>query len=236
MKRKFDLIPPLLFVFLFAPIFIVRAENSVRDARQQIRKEVIQEQKEQVKERTQTILERAKDIVKKNMKRQLKADLVSIAGNVLTVQKDQETYTINTTEKTQLKRKFGAEASLAEFSPKDKLLIIGKKVSEREIDATYIRNMSIQRRFIVFNGVVTKKSDNSITIKTVARGEQTVYVSSATTYMEKNKKISFSDIQIGNKVIVKGELWDRSTSKIDAKSILQFPAKQISPTPTSAAR
>jgi hypothetical protein len=241
MKNKLNSLFLLSFVFLFIPVF-VRAESPTRGAlRQQIRNELIQEKKEEVKEKTLNVLERAKNIVKEKIKKQIKGDLVSIAGSILTVKKDQTTFTVNTTEKTELKRKFGANASLAEFSPNDKLLIIGNRVknsdgtlSASEIDASYIRNMSIQRRFIVFTGVVEAKQDSIITLKTVGRGTQSVYTTTATKYLEKNKDISLSSIVVGDRIIVKGELWDRANDKIDAKSIMKLPVKPLSPTPTLA--
>lgn len=212
------------------------AQSPTRGILRELRKEVVQEKKEQVRENTKNILEQVKNIIKEKIKKQLKGVLVSISGNVLTVKKDENSYTVNVTSKTELKRKFGAASSLDEFNPNDQLLIIGNRkknsdgtLSTSEIDASYIRNMSIQRRFAVFNGKVLSISTNSFVIQTKSRGTQTVYTSTQTQYKEKNAAITFADIHIGDNLIVKGELWDRVNEKIDAKTVLKL-ANPVKPT------
>lgn len=219
---------------------LAHAELGIREIKKEkIRREVVQDTKVEVREETKNLLERAKDMVKEKMKRQIKGTLVSITGTVLMVQKDQTTFTVNTTDKTEFKRKFGAVSSLSEFSPNDQLLIIGNRIkntdgtlSSNEIEASYIRNMSIQRRFAVFIGEVTAKTESTLTLKTGGRGVQTVYVSTNTKYSEKNKTISFADILVGDKILVKGELWDRVNERIDAKSVLKLNFKKPSITPS----
>jgi hypothetical protein len=50
---------------------------------------------------------------------------------------------------------------------------------------------------------------------------------------DKNTPIEFADLKTGDRVIVKGELWDRANTKIDAKRIIRLPAKP-SPSATTA--
>jgi len=244
-----------LSVFLIGIFFIARgtsAELSIGGVLREQRKELIQEKIQNIKEinikevreNTKSLLEQAKNIIKGKIKKHLKGQVVTISGNTLTVQKDNTSNTVLVTDKTILKRKFGAPSTLSEFSPNDMLIIIGNRVkksdstlSSTEIEASYIRNMSIQRRFAVFTGEVTAKSSNTVTLKTTGRGTQTVYVTSSTQYKERNKAITFTDIQIGDRIVVKGELWNRVSAKIDAKTILklnfQKPSPSVTPSPSA---
>lgn len=223
-------------VLMIVQLFVVQvsqAQIPTRGILRDLKKELIQDKKEIVKEKTQNILEQVKDVIKEKIRKHIKGKLTAITGNVLTVQQGQTNLTISTTDKTEFKRKFGGTSSLSEFSLNDQLIIIGnKKADSTEIEASYVRNMSIQRRFAVFVGEVTTKSSNALTLKTESRGIQTVIISSDTTYKEKNKTITFTDIQIGDKILVKGELWDRVNDKIDAKAILKLTTKNLTPTPT----
>lgn len=232
-------------VFLIGVFFVVRitsAEVSVGGVLRDQKKELIQEKiqnKKDIRENTKGLLEQAKDVIKEKIKKQLKGQLVTISSNTLTVKKDDKSYTVLVTDKTELKRKFGASSTLSEFSPNDTLIIIGNRVknsdstlSATEIEASYIRNMSIQRRFAVFTGEVTAKSSTTLTLKTTGRGTQTVYVTSSTQYKERNKAITFADIQIGDKIVVKGELWDRVNEKIDAKTIMKLSSQKSTPSVT----
>jgi hypothetical protein len=205
----------------------------LKDQVREVKREVVQEEKK-------NILEEVKKVIREKIKKQIKGKLITIAGSTLTVQNDKTIYTVTTTSATQLKRRFGADSTLGEFSPNDELLVIGNRkkntdgtLSSTDIEASYIRNMSIQRRFAVFNGEVLTVSSNMLTLKTKSRGTQTVYISSKTQFKEKNTSLLFTDIQVGDNLIVKGELWDRATDKIDAKSILKLANKKsITPLPT----
>ncbi|MFZ2206043.1 MAG: hypothetical protein WA061_03665 [Microgenomates group bacterium] len=178
------------------------------------------------------LLEQAKDMIKRSIKKQLKGTLVTIAGSTLTVEKNGESYTINTAEDTELRSKFGAESRLSDFNPKDTLIILGKQTSSGEIDASYIRNLTMQRRTAVFVGEVIEKADNTLTVKTVGRGNITVHISSVVRYTEQKNTITYSDIEIGNKIIIRGELWNRESSNIDARIILKIASHKPTPAPT----
>lgn len=225
------------FMMMVALLFVTHVSYAQTSLKKELREQVKEVVKENRKEERNNIIEQAKNIIKEKIKKQIKGKLVTIEGSNLTVQKDQTTYTVATTNKTELKRKFGADSSLGEFSVNDQLLIIGNRVknadgtvSNTNMEATYIRNMSIQRRFAVFNGKVTGISSNSFTIQTQSRGSQTVTVSSTTQYKERNVSILFSDIKIGDNLIVKGELWNRDNNKIDAKTIIKLTS--LKPTQT----
>lgn len=227
------------FLLLIAALSVVQislAQFPTRAIPRELKKEMVQENKEVVKEKTRNILEQAKDVIREKIKKQIKGKLTVIVGNILTIQNNQTTFTVTTTDKTELKRRFGAASALSEFKPNDQLLVIGNRkrntdgtLSSTDIEASYIRNMSIQRRFAVFNGEVKSITGNTITLQTKSRGLQTVNVSSATQYMEKNVSITLSNLAVGDNLIVKGELWDRVNDIIDAKMILRL-TKRVSTT------
>ena len=242
----------MLFVLigLLSLTQIVQAEaptrGVLREQKKEIKKEIVKEKKEIIqekkiedKEKSKNIIEQAKNAIKENIKKQIKGTLVTKNGTTLSVQKDQTTYTVITTDATQLKRKFGADSSLSEFSVNDELLIIGNKkkntdgtVSRTEIEASYIRNMSIQRRFAVFNGEVSGITDKTITLQTKGRGTQTINILEKTLIKEKNVTILFSSLKVGDNLIIKGELWDRVSNTVDAGTILKLNKKSPSITPT----
>ncbi len=225
------------FLLLMTVLFVVQislAQSPTRATLRELKREMVQENKEVVREKTRNILDQAKDMIREKIKKQIKGKLTTIVGNILTIQNDQTTFTVTTTDKTELKRRFGAASDLSEFKPNDQLLVIGNRkrnadgtLSNTDIEASYIRNMSIQRRFAVFNGEIKNIVGNTITLQTKSRGLQTVNVSSATQYREKNESITLSKLTVGDNLIVKGELWDRVNDIIDAKTILRL-AKRAS--------
>lgn len=214
----------LLILALFG-VGGVRAEMRVPPMKR-IEKQVIPKKIEK------NLLEKAKDMIKRSIKKQLKGTLVTIAGSTLTVEKNGETYTINTTEDTELRSKFGGESQISDFNPKDTLIILGKQTDLGEIDASYIRNLTIQKRTAVFVGEVAVKTDNTLTVKTVSRGNITVHISPVVRFTEQKNTITYSDIEIGNKIIIRGELWNREGSNIDAKIILKIANNKPTPAPT----
>jgi len=171
-----------------------------------------------------------KNIVKPRLPKQIHGKLTLINNKILTVISDKEVvYTINVLSSTQLRRRFGGASIMSEFSVGDELAIVGNthKLSETEysateIDAKFIRNLSIQRRNAVFNGVILLKEPTFFTIETQSKGVQTIYVDSVTVYTQKNLAILYSQLQVRDKVIVKGELWDRALNKIDAKKVIRI--------------
>ncbi len=73
------------------------------------------------------------------------------------------------------------KSNLNEFSIGDEVNIIGKYINEEKttIDAILIRNLSIQKRWGVFFGEVITKSANNFVIRTLQRGDLTVYFGNA---------------------------------------------------------
>lgn len=229
---------PFMVLSLFLAGFVhAEVRSPLRDVREMVEKR-IEERKElrpTVAEMKKNIIEQAKDMVKKRIKRQVKGTLTTIADKTLTVTTEKESiYTVQVNENTQYKRKYGGDSKLSEFKPNDSILVIGKETGDKEMEAAYIRNLSIQRRRAVFLGEVVSKSADSFTLKTTGRGTQTVYVASSTKFSERNTTIGFGDITLGNKVVVKGEVWDRESAKIDAQTVMKLTTQKqqkLTPTP-----
>lgn len=169
-------------------------------------------------ERPLSTINTIKEKVKSLLPKQFRGKLKAISDSVLTVTtKEGKDIVVNVVKETMLKRRFGASSTLSEFMVGDELAVVAKNQ-----DAKYIRDLSIQRRNAVFTGTITTKADTSFTLQTVSRGLQNVYISSTTTIHEKDKVKTYADLAVGDKVLVKGELWDRANTKIDAKKILKL--------------
>lgn len=136
---------------------------------------------------------------------------------VLTVTgKNGKVYSVNISEKTQLRRRFWGKATLDEFQIGDTLNIIGqwKDDAQTTIDATLIRDASIQKRFGVFIGEVVKLVSNGWIMKTIQHGDQSVTVGATTKFVNrKGQTIVQTDIKAGDRVRVRG-LWDRITNTV----------------------
>lgn len=162
--------------------------------------------------------------------------LTSKSGLVLTVDKDGQTYTINTDSNTQLRRRFWGKSTLDEIQVGDLLNINGKWTNDNKttIQATLIRDLSIQKRWGVFIGNLSGLNGNVFTLNTINRGNQTVTLDSNTKLSNRRgQTISQSDLQNGHRIRVKG-MWDRNANTITEVSQLKnfsLPTK-ISPTPS----
>jgi hypothetical protein len=146
-----------------------------------------------------------------------KGTISGINGTILTIiAKDGKTYTIQTDDKTQFRRRFWGKSSLSEMSVGDMVNGIGKWMDDAHttILARLIRNTSIQKYNGVFFGTVQSLTVTGWVMSTVNRGSQTVTVSSSTKFINrKEQAISQSDILIGHIVRVRG-MWDRTASTI----------------------
>ncbi len=162
-----------------------------------------------------------------------------ISGTTLTVEKDGKTFTVNTDSNTQFRRKFWGSSSLDEFSVGNMVNVIGHWTddSRTTVLAKHVRNLSIQKRFGVFFGIVKSLSANGWVMSTTSlkRADQTVTVSSNTKYTNrKEETISQSDVKVGARVRVRG-LWDSSANtvtEVTAVKNFSLPVKVTTTTPT----
>ncbi len=246
--KKIILVLSLVVLPLLMPIqslAVSRVGIAVKkEAREEIRHEIINEIKNKVSisitpaQIKKNIMEKVKETVAKNLTfgARISGEIKSINDKTFVVEADAKEYEVMINDKTQLRRRFWGKAQLAEFSIGNKVNVIGKWTddSKTKINAILVRNLSIEKRWGVFFGDVTSKTDNSFVIKALARGEETVYPASSTKYVDRSEKtISLTDIKIGDRVRVKG-VWDRTLKKItevDQVKDFSIPARPTA-TPT----
>lgn len=164
-----------------------------------------------------------------------KGTVTVISGTTLTVTKEGVTYTVNTDDKTIFRRRFGGKSSIDEISVSDTVNVLGKWQDEAKtsILATHIRDLSIQKRHATFFGTVKTKTDTTLVLTTINRGEQTVTISSSTKLVNrKMEEIKMSDIQIGHRIRVKG-IWDLTKKTISEVTQIKDFSIPVQPSPTT---
>jgi len=174
----------------------------------------------------------------------IQGNITAINGTTLTVStKDGKSYTVQTDDKTQFRRRFWGKGSLAEMSVGDFVNVIGKWTddSHTTIQAILVRDLSIQKFMGVFFGTIQSLTNSGWVMTTIGRGNQTVTISSSTKLTNrKGQTISQSDIAVGHKVRVHG-MWDRTANTItEATAVKDFslplaPSGTVAPTPTPTA-
>ncbi len=197
----------------------------------QIRNEI----RNEIKEKNQNLLERIKNQVKEKLSFRAKVEGVieNIQTNQLTVKDNQgNVYTVNITDKTRLIRRFGGKSNLNEFKMGDRVVIFGKYTSDNKktIEARLIRNLSIQKRWGVFFGEIISKKETNFVIKTINRGELTVYFTNQTKFLSHDKQsISYQNLKTSDRVRVKG-VWDRDLKEIrEVDEVRVFPKLSATP-------
>ncbi len=214
-------------------------KNTIREKVEELKEASVspKEIREEIKEKKQGIINQIKNLIKKNLRFNaiIKGTVKEIGENFLKVESEGKLYLVNITDKTKLIRRFGGKSDLSEFSVGNEVNVFGKYTDENKtsINANLVRNLSIQKRWGVFFGEILSKENGSFVIKTLERGNQTVYLSSQTKILtHKKETIKYEDLQVGQRVRIKG-VWDKSLNKItEVEEIRVFPQKPIL-TPTS---
>jgi hypothetical protein len=153
--------------------------------------------------------------------------ITAVDGTTLTIEKDGKTLTVLTDDKTQFRRLYWGKSSLDEMKAGNTVNVFGHWTDEAKttILARMVRNLSIQKRYGVFFGVVQSINSNGWVMTTVSgnRENQTVIVSSLTKFTDrKEETITQGDIVVGHRVRVKG-LWDKSSNTVsEVKSVKDF--------------
>ena len=164
-----------------------------------------------------------------------KGEVAAISGTTLTVTKDGVTYTVSTDANTIFRRRFGGKSQLSEISLNEMVNVLGKWQNEKktQILATHIRDLSIQKRHATFFGTVGTKTDTTLVLTTVNRGEQTVTISSSTKLVNmKMEEITMSDIQVGHRIRVKG-IWDITNKVVSEVTQIKDFSIPVKPSPTA---
>ncbi len=167
--------------------------------------------------------------------------LTAINGNTLTVStQNNGSVTVNILANTQIRRRFWGKSSLTEFTVGDNVLVIGSWTDNTKtaINAVLIRDISIERRWGVLFGTVTANNSTTLTVNTLSRGSVTVDLSSSTKLVNrKQQTIAVTDIQVGNKVRIKGtyDLTSKVVVTTDEVKDFSIPAQgSVTPTVTLA--
>jgi hypothetical protein len=164
-----------------------------------------------------------------------KGTVTAISGSTLTVTKEGITYTVSTDANTIFRRRFGGKGQLSEITANDTVNVLGKWQDEEktQILTTHIRDLSIQKRHATFFGTVKTKGDTTLVLTTTTRGEQTVIITTSTKLVNrKMEEITMSDIQIGNRVRVKG-IWDLTSKTMSEVSQIKDFSIPLKPSPTA---
>jgi cell division protein FtsB len=234
-----------LLIFIISGIFSVNTNAQTSTPASQLRRKINQEikqKREDFRENIKELKQDRKDATASGQRRDkiaklIQATITAINGSVLTVIKDGKSFTVNTSSVTKFRRHFWGKSNMSEMSVGNIVNVWGKWTNDTQtvLDAKLIRNMSIMKRYGVFFGKVKSKTDTSFVIESLNRGNQTVFFTSTTKFIDrKEKPINFADIKIGDKVRVKG-MWDKSLSKITEASVIKdfsLPVKKVSPTLT----
>jgi len=167
--------------------------------------------------------------------------VTAIDGTTLTITvKEENTFTIQTNEKTQYRRRFWGKGSFSEIQVGDTVSVVGKWTDDTHttIMATLIRNLSVQKFMGVFFGTVQSVTDTGWVMKTIGRGDQTVTITSATKLTDrKGGVITRADVLVGHRVRVRG-LWDKkakTVTEVTAVKDFSIPVVatvSVTPTPT----
>ena len=123
---------------------------------------------------------------------------------------------VNLLTNTHFRRKFWGKSSVAEISVGDSINVVGKWANEgkTEINATLVRDLSIQKRFGVFFGTINKITDSGFVMTTIQIGEETVILDTTSKIINRQGGTqSVADIQVGHRIRVRG-LWNSTTFTI----------------------
>lgn len=209
-------------VFVLSAVLILAAPASATTFKGEFRREIKQEAKEEVKERIQekksNLFDRVKNFVRKTVRfdARITGTVASIGDSSMTVTgTDGKTYQVNVTGDAKLVRRFGGNSTLSEFAVGNTVHVFGKFTNDEKtaLDAKLIRNASVQKRWGAFFGEVTAKNSDNFVIKSINRGNQTVYFTGAKFVNVSEKEIGYADVAVGHRVRVKG-VWDNSTNTI----------------------
>lgn len=148
--------------------------------------------------------------------RVINAQVTAVGPGSLTVSKDGQSYTVNVTDATKIVRHYWGKSTLSEISVKDNVNVYGTwtEPSKTAINARLIRDLSIMKKHGVFFGTIISKDSASFVLQSVKRGNQAVSTGPNTKFTNrKQQAISYSDIQVGNKVRVTG-MWDKNLNTV----------------------
>ncbi len=146
----------------------------------------------------------------------VQGQVTAVSDSSLMVSSNGKTYTVTVDSNTKMRRQFGGESSLTEASVGDKVNVWGKFTDDTKttIQAALIRNVSVMKRKGAFLGIVTAKTDTTLTLQTKERGVQTVMLGGSIKFINrKGGVMTAAQINVNDKIRVRG-VWDKTNSKI----------------------
>lgn len=150
------------------------------------------------------------------------AKVTEISTNLLKVSIFGYIYKIDLVN-SKIVRHWWGNSSVDEFSVGDIINVLGYlDVSDNYlVHAKTVRDVSIQKMYGVFKGTIESitSTEKSFVLKTEERGNQTVVVSDSTKIITATTTGSFSDLQVGLPVVVRG-IWNKTLSKIQAQVVI----------------
>lgn len=181
------------------PTVTLASENRVRDIKQELkieRKEVKSEIKTARKEWGRNIIN---------------GTIKTIGTGTFTISRGGKTYTVNILDETMFLRKFGGKSSFTELTVGDSVKVRGTFTDEAKtiIQANYVRDISIQKRWGSFEGTVKSGSAMSWVVTTKNRGDLNVTLDAQTKVVDRLGKTitDMTLIKIDHKVILSG-VWN----------------------------
>lgn len=163
----------------------------------------------------------------------------SVGTGSISVSSEGKSITVTVLGSTKLRPKFWGSVKLLDFTKGDVVNVYGKWADEEQttINASLIRDSSIQKYNGVFVGTVGSVSADGFVLNTFNRGVQTVTVSSTTKFTDqKGESLTQADVAVGNFVRVRG-MWDGKAKMIMEVTTVKdysLPAKVIIDTSTSS--
>jgi|ERR1035437_3289739 hypothetical protein len=149
------------------------------------------------------------------------ASVTAVSGSTLSVSKGSKSYTVDTTSSTKIIRRFSAVSLLSQISVGDHINIAGTwtDTAKTVINATLIRDGSVQEKNDSFSGSVLSLTSNGFVLQSMKRGQETVVIAPTTKLVgSKKQTITQTSIVVGNKISVDG-LWDNTLKTITATTI-----------------
>lgn len=220
--RKFLLIIAVLFLALnLVPSLVVAAPASPAAA---------------VRNTVKTTIATAAGALKANPAVKVSGTIGTVSTKSFTMSTNQGAVTVNIAANTVLLRRFGAKATLTEFSPGDQITLVGKYTADKTgIDARLVRDLSIQKRRGTFVGTIVAMTANGFTFAPLARPVQTVTTGTATRFVDRTMKpLTFSSLAVGQKVMVRG-MWDSKLNTVTEVTLVKdFTLPIVSPSAKSA--
>jgi len=131
---------------------------------------------------------------------------------------------VNGASVTRVARRFGGTAAVSEISAGDFISVEGsldQTQSALTVNATFIKDWSIQDKAATFSGTVSSvdAASNSFVLASRQRGSITVNVTASTTIMKGNQSATFADITTGATISAVSGTWDTVSNTLTANKV-----------------